>query len=135
MLPPSFFDQLEDRFNLAVFDTNEEYRMSVANVTGLADTVRQTRSILADLPSIVDDMKTTAADVMANVGTVKALTNELKNANVELKAAIGAMSNGAPPLETTTISAPAIPQPSPVADNPDAVHDDTGAVIRPVLST
>lgn len=104
--------------------------MSIANVTGLADMVRQTRSILADLPAIVDDMKTTATDVMANVGTVKALTVELKSANVELKAAIGAMSNGAPPLETTTTSAPVIP-----LSSADVVHDDTGTVIRPTLST
>lgn len=27
MFPPSFFDQLEDRLNLAVYDTNEEFRM------------------------------------------------------------------------------------------------------------
>src|ERR1700730_14249265 len=25
--PPSFFDHLEDRLNLAVYDTNQEYRM------------------------------------------------------------------------------------------------------------
>ena len=27
MFPPSFFDELEDRLNLAVFDINEEHRM------------------------------------------------------------------------------------------------------------
>lgn len=29
MFPPSFFEHLEDRLNLAVYDTNEEYRMNI----------------------------------------------------------------------------------------------------------
>jgi hypothetical protein len=30
--PPSFWDHLEDRLNLAVYDTNQEYRMSVESL-------------------------------------------------------------------------------------------------------
>lgn len=29
MLSPSFFDHLEDRLNLAVYDINQEYQMSI----------------------------------------------------------------------------------------------------------
>ncbi|MCK1367627.1 hypothetical protein [Bradyrhizobium sp. 62] len=124
-------DWLELRLTLAVHDINQEYRMSSSHITGLADIVRQTRSVLADLPAVADEMKSTAAEVMANVAQVKSLTDELKSANVELKGAIGQLGNGAPPLETTTDSAPVIPAPLPTVD---AIHDDTGALSRPTLS-
>ena len=32
MLPPSFFEQLSDRLELAVYDTNAEYRMTLADL-------------------------------------------------------------------------------------------------------
>lgn len=117
--------------------------MSSSHITGLADIVRQTRAVLADLPAVADEMKSTATEVMANVATVKSLTGELKSANTELKAAIGQMGNGGPPLETSTSSAQNIPVPSPVsasistvpAPAADTIVDDTGTVVRTVLST
>lgn len=129
-------DWLDLRLTLAVHDINQEHRMSSSHITGLADIVRQTRSVLADLPAVADEMKSTATEVMANVEVVKSLTGELKSANTELKAAIGQLGNGGPPLETSTVSAPVIPAPSPVATPvPDIPNNDTGSVIRPKLST
>lgn len=119
MFPPSFFDHLEDRLNLAVHDTNQEYRMSVQHVTGLADIVRQTRVALASASVAAGDMQTTATSVMTKVNQVQALTTELKAAEAELTAAIGQLSNGGPPLETTTPSSATV-QTSlpPVGPNP-----------------
>jgi outer membrane protein TolC len=104
--------------------------MSAQSITGLADVIRQARVALAGVPAVAEDIKTTTASVLAKVKQVQALTDELKSAEAELTAVIGNTSNGAPPLETTTDSAPAIPTPSPA----DVIHDDTGTVERLKLS-
>lgn len=110
--------------------------MSAQNITGLADVIRQAKAALAGVPAVADDMKNTTASVLAKVKQVQALVGELKSAEAELDGVLAQGSNGGPPLETTIDSAPAIPAPSPLPTVAlvDAVHDDTGTVIRPILS-
>ncbi len=83
--------------------------MSVQHITGLAEIVRQTKASLAEAASAAGEMQTSAASVTAKVSQIKDMTAELKAADAELGAAIGTMSNGGPPLETTTASAPVTP--------------------------
>lgn len=108
--------------------------MSAQNITGLADVIRQARSALAGVPSVADDMKATTASVLSKVKQVQALVGELKSAEAELDSVLANNGNGAPPLETSTDSAPVIPKPSPVEPTVSLIQDDTGALIRPTLS-
>lgn len=108
--------------------------MSAQNISGLADVIRQARIALAGVPAVADDMKNTTASVLSKVKQVQELVGELKSAETELDAVLSNTGNGAPPLETTTVSAPVTPPPS-LVEPPDVIHDDTGAVVRPVLST
>lgn len=71
--------------------------MSVQNVNGLADIVKQTMAALVEASTAAGEMQTTAGSVVSKVATVKALTEDLKAADAALGAAIGQMSNGAPP--------------------------------------
>lgn len=105
--------------------------MSAQNISGLADIVRQARVALAGVPAVADDMKNTVASVINKVKQVQELVGELKSAESELDAVLSNAGNGAPPLETTTVSAPIIPTPLPP---PPVPVDDTGTVIRPTLS-
>lgn len=89
--------------------------MSVQNIKGLADIVRQTKASLAEAANAAGDMQATAASVTSKVSQIKDMTDELRAADAELGAAIGLMSNGAPPLETTTISDAPTPTPLPPA--------------------
>ena len=136
MLPAHFLDQFGIELAWAVFQTNQEYRMSAQNITGLADVIRQAKSALAGVPAVADAMKSTTASVLSKVQQVQALVGELKSAEAELAGVLEQGANGGPPLETTTVSAPAIPTPSPIDQQPtvNAIHDDTGAVERPKLS-
>lgn len=105
--------------------------MSAQSISGLADVIKQARTALAGVPAVAEDIKATTSSVLAKVKKVQDLTGELKAADAELDAAIGQLSNGGPPLETTTTSAPATPAPSLAAD---VVQDDTGAIDRAKLS-
>lgn len=124
-------DWLELRLTLAVHNTNQEYRMSAQNITGLADVIRQAKSALAGVPAVADAMKSTTASVLSKVQQVQALVGELKSAEAELAGVLEQSANGGPPLEITAGSAPVIPTPLPTVD---AIHDDTGAIVRPGLS-
>lgn len=90
-------------------------RMSV-EVKGLADVVRQVKSAISVATTAAAAMQTTANSVVDKINQVNELHTELKQADADLGAAIGLMSNGAPPLEVaadTTNSAPASPNTSP----------------------
>lgn len=114
---------------------NQEHRMSVQNVKGLADIVRQTKASLAAASSAAGEMQSTANSVTSKVAQINELTNELKQADAELGAAIGQLSNGGPPLDSTTDSAPITQTPLPAAQPiSNVATDDTGTVIRPILS-
>jgi hypothetical protein len=81
--------------------------MSVQNIKGLAEIVRQTRASLAAASLAAGDMQTSAASVTNKINQINDLTNELKAADAELGAAIGQLSNGGPsgPLPDTPTSA------------------------------
>lgn len=131
MLPAHFLDQFGIELAWAVFQTNQDYRMSAQNITGLADVIRQAKSALAGVPAVADAMKSTTASVLSKVQQVQALVGELKSAEAELAGVLEQSANGGPPLETSTISAPVTQTPLP--DKP-AVVDDTGTLVRPTLS-
>lgn len=54
MFPPSFFDHLEDRLNLAVYDTNEEYRMNI-RLRDLA--LSRLKTPLPERPALIEQPK------------------------------------------------------------------------------
>jgi hypothetical protein len=82
--------------------------MSVQNIKGLAEIVRQTRASLAAASLAAGDMQISALSVTNKINQINELTNELKAADAELGAAIGQLSNGGPPLDATEPSAPTI---------------------------
>lgn len=83
--------------------------MSAQSISGLADVIKEARLALAGVPAVADELKATASSVLAKVKRVQDLTAELKDADIQLDAAIGQLSNGAPPLESSAPSAPPIP--------------------------
>lgn len=110
------YDRNTRRLTLLLEELEDD--MSVGHVTGLADIVKATKAALAQASSAALEMQTTAASVTDKVNQVVALNAELKAADAELGAAIGTMTNGAPPgpLPDTAPVAPPIPtslQPAP----------------------
>src|SRR6267142_282420 len=89
-------------------DVNKEHRMSV-QVKGLADIVRQAKSAIDTARAAAVRLNDSAQRVVNTIGQVDDMTRQLDAANADLTAAVGAMSNGGPPLETTGQLAPASP--------------------------
>ena len=67
---------------------------------------------LAGVPAVADELKNTATSVLSKVHQVQDLTSELQAAEKQLDGAIDQLSNGGPPLESTTPSAPPSPESS-----------------------
>jgi hypothetical protein len=81
-----------------------ERRMSV-QVLGLADTVRKAKAAIDAASTAATRLKSSAEAVVATIGTVNDMTAQLDAANRDLTDAVGVMTNGGPPLESTTSSA------------------------------
>lgn len=77
--------------------------MSV-EVKGLAEIVRQAKDAIRTASDAAASMRSSATDLAATVGQVLDMQKQLDAANADLKAAVGAMSNGGPPLASTTTS-------------------------------
>ena len=147
---PSFFEHLEDRLNLAVYDTNQELRMSSTAISRLKDKLGKAAGVAQRVATTIE---AEADSLIAQEGAMQMKTTEafaphkaiLAEATSELKAiedALNLMSNGGPaldPLDESAASAPSsAPPPLPSSDpmpSVDALHDDTGEVERLKLRT
>jgi hypothetical protein len=99
--PPLFvalIGRLADAHNARV-----ERRMSV-QVLGLADTVRKAKVAIDAASVAATRLKSSAEAVVATIGTVTDMTAQLDAANRDLTDAVGVMTNGGPPLESTAPS-------------------------------
>lgn len=102
-IAPPLFAAFVRQLNKAVDDTKAEYRMSV-QVKGLADIVRQAKTAIDTAGNAAVRLQSSAQAVVNTIGQVDDMTRQLDAANADLQAAVGAMSNGGPPLEDTTSS-------------------------------
>jgi len=87
----------------------QERLMSV-EVKGLADIVRQAKEAVALASSAGPKLRDSAQRVVDKVSQVNDMIKQLDAADADLGAAIGAMSNGGPPLtdtETPSSNSPA----------------------------
>lgn len=98
-------DWFAARLLIAVYDTNTEHRMSV-QVSALADMVRNAKRAIATASDASARLNGSAQRVVQRVAEVEAMVNELNAAEVELAEALGATSNGGPPLDDTPASSP-----------------------------
>lgn len=108
------------RVRQAVVDINTEHRMSV-QVSGLADIVRKAKTAIDTAGVAAVRLNDSAQRVVNTIGQVDDMTRQLDAANADLTAAVGAMSNGGPPLADTTSSAVSSPLASTLSPA-DGVH-------------
>jgi len=80
-------------------------------VKGLADIVRQAKTMIRTASEEAVKLQAAAEDLQATVAQVAVARRELDTANAELRAAVGEISNGGPPLEAGKASEPAEPVP------------------------
>lgn len=131
-------DTLADHLSIAVYDINQELRMSA--IDRIKAKALQARAVVpdaikaveADLDSIIGQTavidKKRAEATAPHKEAVAGLMGELDG----LKDALDVLSNGGPPLDESPTSAPAsVPPALPAVD---AIVDDTGNVVRPKLS-
>lgn len=90
-------------------DINKELRMS-AQVTALADMVRNAKAAIATASDASARLSGSAGRVVQRVAEVEAMVTELNAAESELAAALGSTSNGGPPLESTPVTSPVAPE-------------------------
>jgi hypothetical protein len=108
MFAPSFFEHLEDRLNLAVYDTNQEYRMADSPIISrLKDKLGKAAGVAQ---RVATGIETEADSLIAQEDAFRAKTTNafaphkaiLTEASTELKAiedALNLMSNGGPALD------------------------------------
>jgi hypothetical protein len=77
---------------------HKRYRMSV-QVRGLAETVRNAKTAIAKASTAAERMQASAGRVVTRVAQVEDMIVQLDAAEAELGAALGQMTNGAPPLD------------------------------------
>ncbi|WP_454627749.1 hypothetical protein [Bradyrhizobium cenepequi] len=100
------------QLNKAVDATKAEYQMSV-QVKGLADIVRDAKRAIDTAGDAATRLRASANAVVATIGQVDDMTRQLDAANADLTAAVGAMTNGGPPLDDTASSEQSSPPASP----------------------
>jgi hypothetical protein len=101
LFPPSFFDQLEDRLNLAVYDTNQDYRMDIPGVlsTSIGHTKRflhlADRTVEVPLTATADEIRAALQDgktpskmptIAEQVAAIKAKTAKVRERAVSIVA-------------------------------------------------
>lgn len=96
-------DWFARRLRIAVYDTNREYRMSV-EVKGLAETVRRAKEAIGKASTAAVRMESSANRVSDRVAQVENMIKQLDAAEADLGAAVGALSNGGPPLDDASNS-------------------------------
>jgi hypothetical protein len=108
--PPSFFDHLEDRLNLAVYDTNRDYRMSVQSMTLSIADLPASPFVEKPMPTIAEQLKAARAKLAeARQGAVQAVAESADASNVvlgevnkvlkeasDLRAEVAELTNGGP---------------------------------------
>jgi hypothetical protein len=86
-------------------EINEERRRNMSvEVKGLADIVRAAKDAIRVASDAADGMRASAAELASTVAQVMGMKQELDTANADLKAAVGQMSNGGPPLDQPSSS-------------------------------
>lgn len=135
-------DTLEDHLAIAIYDINQEFRMSA--IDRIKAKALQARSIAptmikefeGDLDSLIAEGPKLKAAKDAALSEHTAAFEGLRGEFAGLKSVIDILSNGGPPLEESSGAAPnSAPPPLPSSDpGPSATVDDTGEVIRPKLS-
>lgn len=110
---PPLFIALVERLAKA-HNASVERRMSV-QVTGLADTVRRAKAAIDAAGGAAVRLESSANAVVNTIGAVDNMTKQLDAANADLQAAVGVMTNGGPPLETS----PAPSESSPPVESSD----------------
>lgn len=116
MFPPSFFEQLEDRLNLAVYDVKQEYLMAtpidrlkdkLARASGVGGRVAAKIEAKADaLLAREDELHAKTEQAFAGHEAIA------DHASTELDAiedALNQLSNGGPPLEEPAPTATPLP--------------------------
>jgi multidrug resistance efflux pump len=109
----------------------ERRRKMSVQVKGLADTVRQAKAAIDKASTVATRVNTSASQLVVTMAAVEDMTAQLDGANADLQAALGTVTNGAPPLEvgatapttsssdaTTTATASATPAVEPVTGTP-----------------
>jgi hypothetical protein len=106
----------------------ERRRKMSVQVKGLADTVRQAKAAIDKASTVATRVNTSASQLVATMAAVEDMTSHLDGANADLQAALGAVTNGAPPLDagatTPTTSDPA--SAAPIAQPPAPVDPVAG---------
>ncbi len=120
--PPSFFDHFQDRLELAVYDTNQEYRMGL-KLQGLAAKVAKldhdAEFEAAKLDAKVEGLSAKLPDVFSGAhGSVDKLANTIGDVENSFKA-LQSVSNGAP-VDAAPPATPQPPEPPPVPLAPGA---------------
>lgn len=90
----------------------EKPKMSV-EVKGLAATVRNAKEAIAKASDASAGMQQSAQKLVDTVAQVDAMRKEMDAAEAELQAALGTMTNGGPPLDTTDNTGSAVIPPTP----------------------
>ncbi|MCK1742204.1 hypothetical protein IVA80_15370 [Bradyrhizobium sp. 139] len=88
-------------------EINQERRRKMSvEVKGLAEIVRQAKDAIRTASDAAAGMRASATELSSTVGQVLDMKRQLDTANADLKAAVGAMSNGGPPLDEPASSSP-----------------------------
>jgi hypothetical protein len=85
----------------------EHWRNMSAQIKGLAEIVKQAKEALDTAGKAGSSMQDAATRVAGRIQQVNDMVKALNDADAELQAAVGAMTNGAP-LEATTGSSPPV---------------------------
>lgn len=120
MFAPSFFDQFEDRLNLAVYDINHGY-------TDMATIAEQLKAARAQLAEARQGASSAVAESASASSAVLVEVNKVLKEASDLRAEVAELTNGGPPLEDHVTQ---LPPPADVALH----NEDTGAVERLKLS-
>lgn len=74
-------------------------RHMAAEVKGLAETIRQAKQAISKASNVAARVNASATELVQNMAAVDDMTQQLDAANAELKAALGTITNGGPPLD------------------------------------
>lgn len=68
-------------------------------ITGLSEVLRGAKEALAQVPAVTAKVAAEAKELVAAVADVDALANEMKAHTAEVRAVMGGITNGGPPLD------------------------------------
>lgn len=73
--------------------------MAVSQITGLSELLRKTKAMVGRIPALAQELSNTADDGRTTIVAVEDLTKQFKQDFAELRAVLGALDNGGPPIE------------------------------------